>query len=487
MKFKRSLIIIFPSILLSIIIGNQSVQSDKIIETAIEDFLLDKLFQYKMLVIPEVLSHDSFDAIQLPINMIKRWLEDDHNIEKLIIGLETEVDNRKFEFIKNNKYYQYERFATICPPAWSLFSTRELSEFLFFKEVMDRAPERFSIFGFENSYHYYNKKTDSYLLPSQIDTVEQVEKIPFLDSKAPLIIKYIYSRFFRDYMSYSTIREMVEANPDAHFLIIIGNGHTVKEIYFSETDEKVIQAYNLDTSIYTHSVGYFLKKHYSPLFIQSTTDPAITAKILYKYDPESPDSSRFKFFFTDYYYSIPEDDQTNLEEPPLLGIPSARNFTLLKNRNFQLYPDEEYIAVARKLIYFMTGITPNIVDFTPGQAGPCTFIDPEIEDPVNFDKFREPVKQWYFDSTFIKRLKEDLAGYNHRSLYKGIFRMMGKKDFKTLSDLEAEEFINYLLAALSVIGTEQERLLARKHLAQIWGESGDYYYYYKKYYYKRYW
>jgi hypothetical protein len=47
-------------------------------ENKIEDFLLEKLKEHKILVIPEWLSHDSFESIELTLRLIKRWTENDH-------------------------------------------------------------------------------------------------------------------------------------------------------------------------------------------------------------------------------------------------------------------------------------------------------------------------------------------------------------------------------------------------------------------------
>jgi hypothetical protein len=358
--------------------------------------------------------------------------------------------------------------------------------YLFFKDVMEKAPGRFNIFGFENSYHYFDPMRGAYLLPSQIDTIEKVEKIPNPVSKSPMMTKYAYSRFFRDYMSFSTIKEAVEANPDAHFLIIVGNAHTLKEMHFDDTDRQIIDAYHIDTLRYCHWLGYFLKQYHSPVFVQSTIDTSVSANTLTKYDPNNSDSPRYKNFFTDYYYSIPEGEGANVEESPLLCIPSTTNFSLLQNKRFQLYPSQEYHAIAKKVIYFMTGIVPEIKEEAPGQAEACTFIDPSNKAPIDFQKFNDSIIRWYFDGTFIKRIREDVAGYNHRSLFKGLFRMMGKRDFRNLTDSEAEEFSNYLLAALSIIGTEEEQSAAKQHLSGILGESRDHYFYYKKYYHRKY-
>jgi len=46
--------------------------------------------------------------------------------------------------------------------------------------------------------------------------------------------------------------------------------------------------------------------------------------------------------------------------------------------------------------------------------------------------------------------------------------------------------MDYLLAALSVMGSENERAMARKKLAEQFGQSQDFYFYYKKYFYRQY-
>jgi len=477
-------------ILTGISCNNQPDLSDKKIrETEIEDFLLHKLYQHKILVIPECLSHDSYDAIRLPLSLIKRWTQADHNIKKLFVGLETEADNYEFELIQNDRYYQYERFATICPPSWGLSSTKKLNEYLFYEEVLDKNSERFNIFGFEKSFHYYDKANNNYLLPSQIDTISNVTKIPFPKSQAPFIIKYIYSRFFRDYRAYSTIQEMIQNNPDAHFIIIIGNAHTLKEFDETDVDSQIIDAYKIDKNKYWHRVGYFLKQNHNPLFIQSIIDTAITKETLFQFDSSYSDTVQHKFFdsfYTDYIYSLPKRRDINIEEQPIVCLPSATNFFLLKNKNFQLYPDKEHVTIAQKIIYFMTGVVPEIKFDEPGKTGPCTFIDPGTNEPLDFEKFEDKLPQWYIDGTFVKRLNEDVPAYNNRSLFKAIFQLMGKTDLSPLSDQQAKLFINHLLALLSVVGTENEQSFARKHLSQRFGDSQDYYHYYKKFYYEKY-
>jgi hypothetical protein len=491
-KTQLTLHIIIWLVLICIACTNTPDSKDKKTrETEIADFLLHKLNQHKILVIPECLSHDSYDAVRLPLSLIKRWTEADHNIRKLFIGLETETGNDEFKLIQNNRYYQYGRFATICPPGWGLFSTKKLSEYLFYKEVKDKFSERFNIFGFENSFHYYDKVNKKYLIPSQIDTIANVDTIPFLKSQAPFIIKYVYSRFFRDYRSYSTIQQMIQNNPDAHFIIIIGNAHTSKEFYFDEADvdRQIIDAYKIDKEKYWHTVGYFLKQNHYPLFIQSNIDTLITTDTLFKFDASDPDTVRhkaFEPFYTDYIYSIPKRPDVNIEEQPLICLPSATNFSLLKNKSFQLCPDEEHIAIAQKIIYFMTGVVPEIKLDEPGKTGPCTFIDPETNEPLDFERFEDMILNWYLDGTFVKRLNEDVPAYDNRSLFKAIFRLMGKKALSPLSGQQAKLFINHLLALLSVIGTEDEQSFARHCLSQLFGDSQDYYYYYKKFYYEKY-
>ncbi len=360
--------------------------------------------------------------------------------------------------IQNNRYYLHERFATICPPGWSLFSTKKLSEYLFYKEVLDRFPERFDIFGFENSFHYYDKTNSKYLIPSQVDTFTNVDTISFAKSQAPFIIKYIYSRFFRDYRSYTTIEKMIQNNPDAHFIIIIGNAHTSKEFYFDETDvdSQIIDACKIDKEKYWHTVGHFLKQNYDPLFIQSNIDSLITRETSFRYDASNPDTLRHKFFesfYTDYIYSIPNRPDVNIEEQPIVCIPSATNFSLLSNKNFQLYPDEEYIAIAQKIVYFMTAVVPKIKLDDSGKTGTCTFIDPVTDEPLDFKKFEHMLPDSYLDGTFVNRINEDISSYNNRSLFRAIFRLMGKKDLSSLSEQQATLFINHLLALLSIVGT----------------------------------
>lgn len=63
---------------------------------------------------------------------------------------------------------------------------------------------------------------------------------------------------------------------------------------------------------------------------------------------------------------------------------------------------------------------------------------------------------------------------------------MKKKATDSITQSEESESMNYLLAALSVIGTEKERSMAREKLAAQFGRSQDLYFYYKKYYYRQY-
>ena len=463
-------------------------ETNRRIETGIADSLLARLAKGKILVIPECLSHDSYDAIQLPVALMRRWVEEDHGIKKLIVGLEKETGDKEFELVRNDKYYLFERSATICPSQWGLFSTRSLNLYLFLSEIMNRAPDRFQVFGFENSSEYYDPKTNKYLLPSQIDTVKKVEEVDYYDSKAPMAIKYAYSRFFRDYRSFSTVKGVLDKNPDARLLIIVGNAHTLKELSLNDTDRQIIGGYGIDTLKYAHYLGHFLRQYYPTIFVQSLIDTSHVARgrALVTFKDDAPAFPWLKNFYTDWYYAIPAGPDVNLEEPPLVCIPSARNLSLLENKRFQIYSSEEFFGVARRLVYFMTGVTPEVKEDAPGQTGACTFVDPRTGQPVALHEFDEPLLQSYFDGTFIERLRGDVAGYNHRSLFEGIFRMMGKKDFKTMTDAEGREFSNYLFAVLSVIGTGTERALARKRLSEVWGDSGDYYFYYKKYYFKQY-
>lgn len=312
-------------------------------EKRIEDLLLSRLAQQKVLVLPECLSHDSYDAIQLPIRLIEGWLKNNHGIKKLIVGLERETSSKEFELVRSNKYYLFERSATICPSAWGLFSTRNLNLNLVLREILNKAPGRFLVFGFENSYHYYNPRTDNYLLPSQIDTSERVDKVDYFSSKAPMVVRYAYSKFFRDHLSFSTIKGVIEQNPDAHILIIVGNAHTLKEVSFNDTDRQIIDAYRIDTGKYTHWLGYFLKQDYPTLFVQSamSKSSAVTRKTLIEYNGESSEFPWLKNFYTDYHYVIPAGPDVNLEEPPLVCIPSSQNLSLLQHKRFQIYPSQE--------------------------------------------------------------------------------------------------------------------------------------------------
>lgn len=492
MKLNQSILFLIGWLILAGISCNThpDLSDKKIRETEIEDFLLQKLYQYKILVIPECLSHDSYDAIRLPLNLIKRWLQTDYKIKKLFVGLETEANSHEFELIQQNRYYQFQRFATFCPPGWGLFSTKRLNEYLFYKEVLDKAPGRFRIFGFENNFHYYDKANNKYLLPSQLNTIStEVDSIAYSESKAPFIIKYIYSRFFRDYMAYQTIQRMIQKNPDACFLIIIGNAHTLKKFNLTNVDRQILDIYKINKNKYFHSVGYFLKQNYDPLFVQSNIDSTIRKETLFQFDPATAYTVKYKFFnsfYTDFIYSLPQREDTNSEEQPIVCLPSARNFALLKSKNFQIYPESMYIAIAKKMIYFMTGIVPEVKLDEPGKTAACTFIDPAKNKPLDFEKFEEKLPQWYLDGTFVKRLNEDVPAYHNRLLFKAIFQMMGKSDLSPLSDQEAKLFTDYLLALLSVVGTEGEQAFARGQLSKQFGNSEDYYYYYKKFYYGKY-
>ena len=449
---------------------------------SIENFLFEKLNENKIIVIPECLSHDSYDAIQLPIRLINRWYKTNSS-KRLFIGLEHDNFDETFRFVQNNEYYKVERFATICPGAWGLFSTRRLNEYLFFANLINTKPDKFEIFGFENSYHYYSKSLEKYVLPSQLDTlVGAFEKIPNLKSKAPMIIKYAHSRFFRDYLSFKTIENEIKNNPDAYFIIIVGNAHTLKEWSFNETDYQIIDAYNIDTAKYTHTLGYYLKKNYNSCFVQSRIDTLITKPTLTTSNDSKIDAESYSNFFYDYFYLIPESKDVNLEEPPLLSVPSVSNLHLLKNKNFQYYNNDEFEIVAQKLIYLFTGIIPEIKEDTPGQVGSCTFIDPKNEKPIEFELYQDSLMIWYNDGTILKRISENLTQYNHRSLFKGIFRLMKKENFETFTISEQNEFMSYLYAALSVIGGKNERDYARKKLELRFGPSENYYFYFKRLY-----
>ena len=457
----------------------------------IEDFLLEKLRQHRILVIPECLSHDSFDAVRLPLRLVRRWARDDHGIEQLLVGLETEVDSREFELVEGNSYYKHKRFATFCPPGWGLFSTKRLNEYLVYQDVRQARPGRFHVFGFENGFHYYDPDHDRYVLPSEVDTIEHVEVVPFAESEAPFVIKYTYSRFFRDYRSYSTIREMIESNPDACLIIIIGNAHTSREFYSPETDidRQILEAYGIDREKYWHTVGYFLERDYDPVFVQSAIDSTVDRETLLSVALAGPDTIRFaslKPFYADYLYAVPLGPDTNLEEQPLVCVPSATNLELLESKNFQLYPDEEYMDAARALVYFMTGVRAKVKLDEPGKVAACTFVDPTDGRPLDFGRFADEIPRWYRDGTFAARLNEDVAAYNVRPLFAATLRSMGKADNSPLTESEARAFTEHLLALLSVIGTEAEQSVARKLLSKGYGGSQDYYGYYKKLYYGRY-
>ena len=460
--------------------------SNSLTGDSIEDFLLEKLDENRILIIPECLSHDSYDAIQLPIRIIKRWQEI-NNSKRLFIGLEHDDLNKNFELVRNNEYHKVERFATICPGAWGLFSTRRLNEYLFYGDIINREPHKFNIFGFENSYHFYDEKLEKFVLPSQVDILnDTLKKIPNLESTAPMVIKYAYSRFFRDYLSFKSIEYEIDNNPDAFFIIIVGNAHTLKRWTFNETDYQIIESYNIDTTKYTHTLGYYLKKRYKPLFIQPRIDTLTTESTLTTSGDSRVDAGSYANFFFDYFYLIPDSEDVNLEEPPLLSIPSASNLLLLKNKDFQYYSNDEFKSVAQKLIYLFMGITPEIIEDSHGQVGSCIFINPKTEKPINFDLYCDSVMIWYKDGTFIKRIAESPAEYNHRSLFKGIFRLMQKDPFETFTTTEQNEFLNYLYAALSVIGNNEERVFAREKLKSELGSSENYYFYFNKIYTLRY-
>jgi hypothetical protein len=453
---------------------------------SIEEFLLEKLSENRILIIPECLSHDSYDAIQLPLRLINRW-QKTPNTKKILIGLEHDNLDENFELVQNNEYHKVDRFATICPGAWGLFSTRRLNEYLFYADIKNTNPAKFEIFGFENSYHYFSNSLEKYVLPSQLDTIKgTVEKIPNLKSKAPMIIKYAYSRFFRDYRSFKSVEDKIKNNPDAYFIIIVGNAHTLKKWSFNETDHQIIDAYNIDTTKYTHTLGYYLKKNYNPLFIQSRIDTLRLKPTLITSSDSKIETENFANFFYDYFYLIPDSKAVNLEEPSLLSIPSVSNLNLLKNKNFQYYSSSEFEIVAQNLIYLFTGIIPRIKVDIPGQVGSCTFINPKTDNPIDFELYQDSLLIWYSDGTFLKRISENPYQYNNRSLFKGIFRLMKKDTFETFSVAEQKVFMSYLYAALSVIGNEIERDFARKRLEYKFGSSEEYYYYFKRLYGLRY-
>ena len=457
-----------------------SYQSD--INKSIDDFLLEKLEKHRILIIPECLSHDSYDAIQLPLRIIKRWSET-KNSNKLIIGIEDDDLGYNMQLIKSNRYNEAERFATICPGAWGLFSTRRINEYLLYNDIASSKAEKFAVFGFENSFHYYDKVTKEYLLPSEInDSNSELEKIPFLESEAPMIIKYAYSRFFRDYLSFKSIEFELEKNPNALFIIIVGNAHTLKSWSFNETDDQILQSDKIDTTRYAQTLGYYLNDRYNPLFIQSQIDTLSKRTILLGKGNPGIDTTNYTNFYYDFLYLIPGSADANLEEPPLISIPAYSNLSLLQNKNFQYYPNDEFKIVAQKLIYLFTGITPDIIEDYPGQVGPCSFINPSTKKSIELISYQDSLITWYKDGTFLKRIAESPADYNHRSLFKGIFRLMDKKNFNEFTPTEQEEFLMFLYAALSVIGNEQERDFSRKNLENKYGRSSDYYYYFKRFY-----
>lgn len=481
---KRKLLIVALQLVLGITLIQAQIQHDPgfpihLRADSIQDFLINKLIENRILIIPECLSHDSFDAIRLPIEIIKRW-QKIHGSKKLVIGLEHDNLKSEFELIKNNEYHNTERFATICPGAWGLFSTKRLNEYLLFADIERANPDNFEIFGFENSYHYYSERSKKYVLPSQVDTLNGAyEKIPYLDSEAPMIIKYAYSRFFRDYLSFKSIEEAIKNDPSAYFIIIVGNAHTLKKWTFNDTDYQIIDAYSLDTSKYAHTLGYYLKEKYGAVFVQSEINAHTTYPSLLTHHDALINKENYSGFFYDYFYMIPDSEDANIEEPPLLSIPSISNLNLLKQKNFQYYHNEEFELVAQHLIYLFTGITPMIEEDTLGQSGSCTFINPKTEMPIDLDVYRDSLMVWYKDGTFLKRIAENPAQYNHRSLFKGIFRLMKKEQDETFTLSEQKEFLSYLYAALSVIGDKTERDFARKELQSNYGFSEDHYFYFK--------
>ena len=415
--------------------------------------------------------------------LIKSWLINNHGIKRLVIGLERETNDQQVPLIGNNEYYKVDRYATICPAGYGLNSTRQLNENLFFEETMAKAGNRFRVFGFENSYNYYDRTHDKYLLYSQIDTAKGViEKVPVMKSAAPMIIKYSHSKFFRDYLSFSTIRQEMVKDSGACFIILIGNAHTLKNWTFNETDEQIIKAYKIDTSIYAHTLGHYLKINYSPLFIQSRLDSTVKENRLFHYDTKSTDSLNYQHFFTDYYFAIPDGKGHNVEETPMAIIPSVKNLELLAKKNFQFCESEEDSAIAKKMVYFLTGIIPEIQKDSIDGSLACMFINPATRREIIFTDFSDSIIAWYNDGAYITRLKKDIAGYNHRLLFQGIFRMMKKQQFDLITDKEAAEFNNYLLSALSVIGSEYERNTSRKILGGNSDRVRNYYFYFKKYY-----
>jgi hypothetical protein len=451
-------------------------------QAGIEDALLRELSQTKMIVIPDF-HHDSLEAVGLPMKLIRRWQKKDFGIKKLIVGLETETNLENFHSIQQNKYYQSRRFATIAPQNWAMNSTREISWLLFLRDVLNSAGGRFGIFGFENTYYYYDPVKKTYLLPHQVGQKEALEKIPSLESQASFDIKYAYSRFFREYMSFSTIMEEVQKNPGAHFLIIIGSGHTIKNLSFGKNDKDWIEYYKIDQNKYLHPLGHFLKSRFSALVIQTVFQPdikeSIKKPVLFKYLLDGSAPSSLNDYITDYCYALPCSQKELSEEVPMLVVPSKTNLSLLKNKRFQLYFKEDYINIAKKIVYLMTGIVPLIKEkYTEGDALPCTFVNPETNEPLDYDRMADRILPWYQDGTFLGRVKEDLPAYNHRLLFKSVFQRMGKTDFSQLTEGEGNTLLQYLLAVLTVIGTEEEQAMARRRLAEKFGRSNDLYHYF---------
>ena len=462
-------------------------------ENKIEDLLLEKLKEHKILVIPEWLSHDSFESIELTLRLIKRWAENDHGIKKLILGIETEKESKEIELLKKYEYHKFTRWGTICPQGWALISTRRINEFLFIQQIKDRFPERFHLFGFEPGFHYYDQENKKYLLPNQIGELKNIVEVPLLKSAASPELFYIYSTFFRDYLSFSRVDEIVKTNPESHLIIVIGSGHTIKQFPFSLTEarKRIAEKYGIETDRYCHCLGTFLTKSYNPLFIASRISDEDAQRTLRKYAQGQGElaitesyEENLDEFYVDYIYNIPKEEHTNRDEVPLLVIPSVTNLSLLGENHYQLYSEDQYLNIAKKLIYFFTGIIPKINSNSFGLG--AELIHPETNQKIDFNEYKKMVLKWYADGTYLKRLKEDIAFYNHRNLFGYIFQLMDKRDFTSLSKKEETLFMNYIMAVLTVIGDPEERQFALSHLKKSFGKQSDSYSYFKKLFSKRY-
>jgi hypothetical protein len=462
-------------------------------ENKIEDFLLEKLKEHRILVIPEWLSHDSFESIELTLRLIKRWAENDHGIKNMILGIETEKESKEIELLKKYEYYKFSRWGTICPQGWGLISTRQINGLLFYQQIKDKFPERFHLFGFEPGFHYYDRENDKYLLPNQIGELKNIVEVPILKSTAPPELFYIYSTFFRDYLSFSRVDEIAKTNPESHIIIVIGSGHSIKQFPFSLTEErkKIAEKFGIETDKYCQTLGNFLGKSYNPLFVASRISDEDAQRTLRKYAQgqgklaiTKSNEVNLDEFYVDYIYNIPKEKQTNREEVPLLVIPSVTNLSLLENNHYQVYFEDQYLNIAKKLVYFFTGIVPKI-NSNPFGLG-ADLINPETNQKIDFKEYKKMVLKWYADGTYLKRLKEDIAFYNHRNLFGYIFQLMDKRDFTTLTRREEALFMNYIMAILTVIGDPEEKQFALSHLNESYGKQSDQYCYFKKLFSERY-